>query len=194
MANNILAFTGRSYVGKDFCGQLVMDMDPRFHSVSFAELPRIEFAELMGIDAEDLATPKVKEKYRVAFQDFCEGKKKESGDKAYWAKRLFTLLEHIDSVVITDLRFIEELTLVIQNKGVVYKVQANPEVRKARGWVPNPYVDNHISQTEMDLSPYTFWQLTKGGGLFNNELEGDSIIRGQVHKLLNSHFPMSLGV
>lgn len=184
----ILSFCGKRYTGKDFCADLVTQMDGSFHKVSFAELPKIEFAELVGINVEDLNTPVVKEKYRPAFINFCETKKKE--DPAYWAKQLFTLLEDWgnDKYVICDLRFIEECQLIVQNKGVIYKVQANPEVRKARGWVPNPLIDNDRSETEMDLSPYTFFAISKGGGIFNNEQGTDNLIRKQIYDILNRHF------
>ena len=106
----------------------------------------------------------------------------------YYADLLFESLEGKEFIVIDDLRFWEELIKVTKLKGVVYKIQATPEVRKSRGWQPNPIVDNDLSETEMDLAPHTFWELTGGGGLFNNEANTDNKFRKQIYSLLSQHF------
>lgn len=181
---NILAFTGKSYSGKDKCCILVHDMDAKFHIVHFADLPKQEFAEKYNIPLEDLSTPGLKEQYRPALISYTEGKK--VNDKAFWAKASFHENKNKESVVYADLRFLEECELIVKSKGVIYKVQANPEVRKARGWIPNPEIDRHPSECELDLSPHTFWTISKGGGLFNNTTEDK--LRKEINFILNHHF------
>jgi phosphomevalonate kinase len=183
---NILAFAGRRYTGKTKASSIVLELAPAFRRVSFSDAPREEFCKYHKLDIAELLTPGVKERYRVAFIEFAEGRKEK--DKYHWANLLFEKVLSTDNIVIDDLRFIEELHTIIKNKGIVYKMQAELEIRKQRGWIPNPYIDNDITETEMDLSPYTFWELTKGGGIFNNEIGADTKLRGQLLSIMAIHF------
>lgn len=182
---SLLAFCGRRMAGKSFASSILNEFDSRFTLMSFADIPKDEYAELEGIPREDLNTPGIKERHRKGFIAYVEGRKKK--DKGYWAKKLVKNIQS-DHVVIDDLRFLEELEQVVKLNGLVYKVHANPEVRKARGWVHDARVDEHYSETEMDLSPYTFYTLTGGGIIYNNEINTDHKLRGQIYKLLNTHF------
>lgn len=183
----ILAFCGRSYTGKSKSASIVLELDSRFKKISFADPGKEEYSRTNNIPLQDLSTPGVKEGHRPGVITLVEGRKLETGDSGFWAKKLFDTYKE-GYFVIDDLRFIEELQELVLLGGVVYKLQANPEVRKARGWIPNSFVDTHYSETEMDLSPHTFYVLTSGGGIFNNETDGDAKLRGQIYKLLNLHF------
>ncbi len=99
----------------------------------------------------DLNTPKVKERHRQKFITYVEGKKEEKG-KDYWAKKWWSLVQDMEFVLAEDLRFLEECQIVVQNGGVIYKVHAEPEVRKQRGWIPDPAIDNHYSVNYYELS------------------------------------------
>lgn len=101
---------------------------------------------------------------------------------------MFDSLAGKEFVVIDDLRFWEELVKITQVKGVIYKVQSSPTIRKARGWVPNKQIDEDLSEAELDLAPYTFYKLTGGGGIFNNELDSDAKLRSQIYNILTKHF------
>lgn len=181
----ILSLSGPRFSGKSFCSQIVTQLDPRFTTMSFASIPKKQYAEENGIEIDELNSPVLKERHRRSFIKFVEAKKE--GNKGYWAERL---VENITSefVVIDDLRFIEELREVVKLKGLAYTVHANPEVRKARGWIFDAKVDEHYSETEMCLSPYTFFCLTGGGVIYNNEIATEHKLRAQIYKLLATHF------
>jgi len=179
---NILAFTGRSYAGKTRCSSLVVEIDPRFVRMSFSEPAKQEYCEALRLSREDFDYPNNYNKYKSTFLSYIEARKEED------AISLFKELAQYDYVVLDDLKFIEELKLVVENKGVIYKVAANPEVRRERGWKPNEDIDSHISETELDISAYSINCLGGGGVIYNNEYDSDVKLRGEVYQILSRHF------
>jgi hypothetical protein len=95
-------------------------------------------------------------------------------DRYYFADLLFSYLDEEDNWVIDDLRTIEELELGLKAGATPYRVYADNSVRKTRGWVYNPSVDNDYLETEMDLSSETFRSLG-GDWIWNNTNDRDDL-------------------
>ena len=182
----VLAFAGKRLSGKSLAASIVLELDSRFILKSFAEPAKQAYCKMLGLKRELYDTLKVKESHRADFIEFVEKEKKT--DPAIWAKTLFQNVKEDDYIVIDDLRFIEELQMIMKFKGIVYKIMADPRVRAARGWKPDPAIDEHYSELEMDLSSDTFHKLTRGGGIYNNDASGEAKLRGQVYQILMDHF------
>ncbi len=182
--SNILSFVGRSYCGKSFISRIVTELDSRFIHCSFSEPAKRIFCDKLGISREEFDISDVKDLHWIEFLNYKE--ELSNGNRYYWVDALFEEIGKDDYVVIDDVSSIEELQKIVENKGLVYKVVSNPEIRKQRGWVPIEEIDNHLSEMELDLSGDVFYTLTGGGIIYNNE--GEAKLRGQIYNLLMSHF------
>lgn len=163
----ILAFTGPRRSGKTFAAQAFTDLNPEFKIKSFAGPLKDMFAKEWGIKRGDLDDVLTKEMYREEMQIYSERYKKDN--PYYFVSALFNDVGPDDSIVIDDLRFLDtEANYVIKLGGKIYRVYAELHIRKARGWVYDPVIDNHESETSMsDLTQETLHKLG-GGWIFNN--------------------------
>jgi len=193
--SKILALVGRRYSGKSTLADMLLAFDPRFVKRSFATVLKSEFAASSGVDLKKLNTPGVKDMYRPALFEY--EKKAKANNPFYFAEKLFAQRSADEFTVIDDLRFIEELQLCIQKGAVIYKVHAEAHQRRQRGWVKGE-IDEHYSETELDLPGYLFWQVSghRGGTIFNTRSDKDdpdrNYLRGQVIQVMKQHFPVDL--
>ena len=71
----------------------------------------------------------------------------------FWAKQL---VENVPAgayriVLVTDWRFKEELQALPSDATVItIRIVATPEERLKNGWLPDPCLDNHYSETSLD--------------------------------------------
>lgn len=67
---------------------------------------------------------------------------------SYWVNAMEEsvkkIFEHSKGVVIDDVRFFDEAQFVVDNKGILVRIEPYP------GWKPGPYA-SHISETALDL-------------------------------------------
>lgn len=117
---------------------------------SFAGTLKDDFSKVMGVDRSLLDHPTYKEEYREGMQTF--GEKMRSQDPMYWIKKFDKLTKKSEHIVCDDLRFFNELIYFMKKKATIIRVHADTKIRKQRGWVLNPLIDNHISETDLDMS------------------------------------------
>lgn len=178
----IVAFSGRRYCGKSTCSSIVSDLCDDFREVAFADALRQDYCKLNKLELSDLY--KDKERYRKGLIKLSEVRKKK--DPAYFAKRLFEGLSDSDCIVISDLRFIEELKEIVDRGGLVLNVQSSYGERSKRGWVYDSLIDNDYSETELDLSRQTYHCLG-GDVILNNSSDQD--LRKEIFRQLKNNFP-----
>jgi phosphomevalonate kinase len=163
---------GRRKSGKTAFAECIVELPMRFKPVSFADALRADFSEVSKVPIADLLDVDKKEKHRLDMINHAE--KVRAKDRYYFADLLFSYLDEEDNWVIDDLRTIEELELGLKAGATPYRVYADNSVRKTRGWVYNPSVDNDYLETEMDLSSETFRSLG-GDWIWNNTNDRDDL-------------------
>lgn len=178
---NILGFAGRRLSGKNEASDIVVEFMPTFQQASFAQLAKLDYCALKGITIADFIGNK--EKYRKGLIEYTKEIKKD--DRFFYARKLFEHFSDEDNIVISDVRFIEELQEIKIRGGVVYKIESSDDARAERGYKFNPAVDLDISETELDLSSYTYHCL--GGGIIHNNSCKNSL-RRDIYKLLEKNF------
>lgn len=166
----ILSIAGRRRTGKTVSAEILCsighEMGIPIQKHSFADPIRQEFARVLKISEKRLLDPDTKEDYREEMIAFSEEKKKE--DPFIWINKLFEEITPGSHVVIDDMRSLHELEYIVKLGGKPYKVEASKETREKRGYKYNSVIDDHLSETEMDLCFHTFYTLG-GSGWFNNK-------------------------
>ena len=175
----IIAICGARKSGKGAVSEIIAELQPQFRIVNFADVLKHSFAEKEEIDPALLFDPQEKEKYRKQLIEYAD--EMRSTDPCVFARTLFDM-NPVESLVIGDLRFIEELKLVIEQGGIVLQVYADQMWRRKRGWFYTAGIDDHMSETEMGyLSGDTIYRL--GGYRVYNNSTVDSL-RQQVARVL----------
>ena len=184
----ILALCGRRFSGKSYLADMAMRKEKRFVRRAFADNLKKRFAEAYDIPLQYLHTTGVKDKYREPMFMYANSCKRE--DPCCFARPVIKASEKDELTIIDDLRFIEELQLIIESGGVVVKVVSEPIDRKSRGWIYSYEIDEDYSETEMDLSIETFLAITSGRAeqVFNN-LKSRETPDEQISAILRQWFP-----
>jgi len=123
---------------------------------SFADAVKEEAALKHGLDVARLkstaaADRPYKEEHRAKLIELGNGRRAE--DPMYWARRVFDTHCTPGAVyVLCDYRFPNEEKFLRECGANVLtvRVSASDETRRARGWTPNPAVDNDISETALN--------------------------------------------
>src|ERR1700722_11378086 len=110
---HLLVFAGSRKSGKTLISSIVIDLDPRFKRISFADPLREEFCNEHEIDISELTDNKKKEGYRWEIIDFGESKTKDY--PFYWANKWQKKIREEEYVVTDDLRKIAEIQRVVDN-------------------------------------------------------------------------------
>ncbi len=182
---NIISFSGRIKSGKTASVDTICLLDSRFERVSFASIMKDMYAREMGINRVILDDVLEKEKHRRGMQEF--GDKKRKADRYCFAVALINTLNPNGYYGIDDQRYLEEVEVLMKLGAVPYGVFAEPHHRAARGWVPNPDVDNHLSETELgDLNAET-WRKLGGGMVYNNKTRDH--LKDLLLPIVRQHFP-----
>lgn len=184
----ILALAGKRKSGKTYSAEKFIEVAAlhghTFRKVSFATELRKQFAETKGIVPSLLTENFAKEEYREQLLEYAKNIKKT--DPKYFIKCLFDSILDYESVVIDDLRFIEEFEEIYKRGGVIYKVEADIAVLQSRGWKYTPEIDDDTGETELGgasvsvFSPY-------GGHFYNNEF-GDVKLKKELNFIFTKHF------
>jgi phosphomevalonate kinase len=170
----LVALAGPRKSGKTAFAELVVGINDGFKSIAFADALKFDFSEEFGVALGDLYDVEVKERYRQAMVEY--GDYRRAKDQYCFCKTLFARLEVGESYIIDDMRRIEELEWVMKAGGKPFRMYSPPEIRKARGWVFDPKVDNHPTEVELDLSRETFEHLG-GGYIYNTSNNLDTLER-----------------
>jgi len=183
----ILAFAGRRKSGKTYAAEQFIEVASLyghpFRRTSFAHELRKQFANLKGISPSLLTENFAKEEYREELVAFATEIKRT--DPKFFIRSLFENILDYESVVIDDLRYIEELEEIWNRDGVIFKVEAEKKILEARGWKFTPGVDDELGETELgSLDPHTF--IPYGGYFYNNS--STEALKLELHKIYTKHF------
>ena len=132
--------------------------------MSFADTVREMFSKETGIGLKTLTDNSAKEEYRERLIAFAEGLRAK--DKLIFIKALLDNIVPDEYVVIDDLRLLLELEYLVKNKAIIFRVEADRHVLKKRGWIYFSDIDEHITETDLDLCQETYVKL--GGGVIRN--------------------------
>ena len=177
----IIMLAGRTKAGKSTLADAIVQVDKSFKQVAFADILKEDFSEVYNIPLAYLQDVNKKDFYRPDLQEHAD--KRRAQDRYFYARALFSMLDAFPgNYVIDDLRTVEELELGLLRGATPHKVHAEDIPRKFRGWVPNSLVDEHFTETEMDLSAETYSKF--GGTIVHNNSQSLEDIRNRAYILL----------
>ena len=184
----LLSFSGLRRVGKTEAANIVVslgvEMGIVIKRVSFADSLRELFSLQTGIAVGMLEAAETKEDFRPRI--LALGKKLRAEDPQALIKELSKTLTPGLNYCIDDTRLIEELAFVVRAGGKPFKVEADNDTRKKRGWKYDPSIDEDMNETELrGLTSFTFHEL--GGGVaYNNKTIED--LRGVLTPIVKEVF------
>lgn len=160
---NIIAFTGRSGAGKDYCANLFVKLLPSYKKVkfiAFADHMKVECIDKNNVSFEDVYVNKT-DSVRTMMQQYGTENGRDKRGKNVWVDiidswyKIYKHRETYDYLIITDLRFQNEYEWIKKNNGLVISVRNN-SVNKM----------SHISENNDIRFDY----------LINNQIENKHII------------------
>lgn len=121
--------------------------------ISFADPVRQQVAMGMGINKSTLGGMD-KQKLRPILQAWGNGMREVWGDD-YWIDLMFddpfwNLIPHGSIVFIDDVRYLNEATMIIEEGGVLIRLDCDEETRIERGAKNDPTSLNHPSEVGLD--------------------------------------------
>ena len=183
----ILAFAGRRRSGKTEASDSVVtigkEMGISIRKVSFADSLREMFSRKTGIAVSMLLNPETKEEFRKRLVRFADEEREKDPD--VFVNNLFASVLPGEHIVIDDMRLLNELVAVAQRGGKPFKIEASKVSREARGYKYDQEIDEHISETELDLSAHTF-ECLGGGRVFNNKSKEH--LRAELMEVVRKNF------
>ena len=127
----IRGIMGAAGAGKDTLGEIICKQDPEFVPVAFADPLKLGAAFTFGIKIENFYDRDLKEKVipqwgmspRQIAQKFGAGMREVFGED-FWIRRMSNMIEEFDvkKLVITDVRYQNEIDFVHNNEGQVLGV------------------------------------------------------------------------
>ena len=154
MANKIIIFSGKQYSGKDTAAKILMDAMPSFRRCAMGDIIKIEYGKLHNLTYQEIETHKAQ--YRQGLIDLGNWGRSQSPD--FWLEKI---ISQEGNIVVTDVRIKHEYE-VFKNAGAVsIRVEANREIREARGG--KLVGENDI--TEVDLDNIQNWDFL----IYNNK-------------------------
>lgn len=149
----VILVAGRRYSGKDTAADIIAAMLGARRTAFAAELKR-EYSIRNGADVTRLNTDAAyKEQHRQALIDMATAAR--AVDPTIWA-RLAMERNAAPVLVISDYRFQNEREFFAAAGFTVLtiRIDADPDVRRARGWIPSS-IDSDPSETGEGLAPWT---------------------------------------
>lgn len=154
-----VGISGKMGAGKDHLFRTLQQYLPvwvMLTRISFADTLRREIEETLGLDPGKglLWTKPYPEEVRRLLQWWGTDLRR-AADPDYWVKKgRFQALRTaalFRTPVFTDVRFPNEANMIAEHGGVIVRVEASYDVRKARLGIDPP---DHESETAMDFYPY----------------------------------------
>lgn len=153
----VILISGKRCSGKDTVADCIKESNGYIKKVSFGTIMKMDYCKLKQINMDDLKDRMIKEKHRPYLIEFAESQKQKHG-MDYWAKRCWSQYhKNNDILLISDWRFLEEYQFFQQlyHDGYIHelktiRVEASNESKLKRGWKPNPKVDGHRGEVELD--------------------------------------------
>ena len=178
---SIIMFAGKTKSGKSTAAEALVSLNPTYKQVAFGDIIKEDYCNRYNVPIEYLHDVTKKDFYRPDVVQFAD--EQRAKDSYRYARGLFTMLDaYPGNYVIDDLRAIEELEFGLSRGATPHLIHAEDVPRKFRGWVPNPWVDDHYLENEMILSAETYRALS-GTVIYNNSQSLDDI-RNRMEALL----------
>lgn len=178
----IIAFSGKAGVGKDYIATKYFKK-PNSLLVSFADQLKVLVMHKYRLNFEDVYVHKPPH-IRKILQTFGTEQGRNEQGLDVWCNYLDSWLKihsyrnNIDTFLITDVRFRNELDWVHRHNGIVIRVVGD------RGWyTENSNIGKHASETELDgisLDEYDF--------AIDNSRNPQLPLQDQIHQILRSSY------
>ena len=176
--------SGKRCSGKDTCARLIQSCFSTSVIDAFANMVRFEISKMYHLEYERLLYDyEYKNEHREKMIIHAESEKSVHGHD-FWAKKLIEKYENdIRIIIVSDLRFEEEYEYIRQHtsNSIFIRISSTNNIKKHRGWIYTPRIDDHISETGLDHIKW-FHHIHNDGTLDELQLQINSII----HKIDNA--------
>lgn len=161
----IIAVSGRIGSGKDALYRAIHEVDPRFEQRLFAYKLKQICALLTGTSIEEQLSREGKERYLMSWGMTIGAMQQRLGTDAIrsglhpdaWIIALMSDYKRRSFWVVTDARFPNEVSAILDRDGVVVRIDGSRTGPQGRD-------PNHISETALDDWDYWDYRFTNGGG------------------------------
>lgn len=160
MAEKIITFSGKQYSGKDTAAKILMNAMPDFKRCAMGDIIKIEYGKLNNLTYDEIESNKAR--YRQGLIDLGNWGRKQSPD--YWIKKI---IEQEGNIVVTDVRIKHEYETFKKAGAITIRVEADREVREARGGK----LIGEEDVTEIDLDNILDWDFLIDNNKGYKELE-----------------------
>ena len=126
MADRIIIFSGKQYSGKDTAAKILMEEMPSFKRCAMGDIIKIEYGKIHNLTYEEIE--KNKAQYRQGLIDLGNWGRAQSPD--FWIEKI---ISQEGNIVVTDVRIKHEYEVFKQAGAISIRVEANREIREARG-------------------------------------------------------------
>jgi phosphomevalonate kinase len=146
MADKIIIFSGKQYSGKDTAAKILMESLPSFKRCAMGDIIKIEYGKINKLTYDEIENNKAH--YRQGLIDLGNWGRSQSPD--YWLKKI---IAQEGNIVVTDVRIKHEYTTFKNAGAITIRVEANREIREARGGK----LIGEDDVTEVDLDDIQDW-------------------------------------
>ena len=170
MADKIIIFSGKQYSGKDTAAKILMEEMPSFKRCAMGDIIKIEYGKIHNLTYEEIE--KNKAQYRQGLIDLGNWGRAQSPD--FWIEKI---ISQEGNIVVTDVRIKHEYEVFKQAGAISIRVEANREIREARGGK----LVGEDDITEVDLDNIQDWDF-----LIDNSKDYETLKKNVleiVHKL-----------
>ena len=170
MADKIIIFSGKQYSGKDTAAKILMEEMPSFKRCAMGNIIKIEYGKIHNLTYEEIE--KNKAQYRQGLIDLGNWGRAQSPD--FWLEKI---ISQEGNIVVTDVRIKHEYEVFKQAGAISIRVEANREIREARGGK----LVGEDDITEVDLDNIQDWDF-----LIDNSKDYETLKKNVleiVHKL-----------
>lgn len=170
MADRIIIFSGKQYSGKDTAAKILMEEMPSFKRCAMGDIIKIEYGKIHNLTYEEIE--KNKAQYRQGLIDLGNWGRAQSPD--FWLEKI---ISQEGNIVVTDVRIKHEYEVFKQAGAISIRVEANREIREARGGK----LVGEDDITEVDLDNIQDWDF-----LIDNSKDYETLKKNVleiVHKL-----------
>lgn len=126
MADKIIIFSGKQYSGKDTAAKILMEEMPSFKRCAMGDIIKIEYGKIHNLTYEEIE--KNKAQYRQGLIELGNWGRAQSPD--FWLEKI---ISQEGNIVVTDVRIKHEYEVFKQAGAIAIRVEANREIREARG-------------------------------------------------------------
>ena len=137
----IITFSGKQYSGKDTAAKILMELMPEFKRCAMGDIIKIEYGKLNNLTYDEIESNKAQ--YRQGLIDLGNWGREQSPD--YWLEKI---IQQNGNIVVTDVRIKHEYQVFKQAGAISIRVEADREVREARGG--KLIGENDVTEVDLD--------------------------------------------